>query len=135
MADASVVVVYRERASDRRALAAAAELDAPLTVVTRAPKEIRSAACGIYTAELDLAVRALAEQELCTARELLGPRAQDTRFVVLETRDEDDLADWARAAGATTALLGARRAMLGIRRRDSARRALARAGLDVRVID
>jgi hypothetical protein len=65
----------------------------------------------------------------------LALRAQDTRFVVLETRDEDDLADWARAAGATTALLGARRAMLGIRRRDSARRALARAGLDVRVID
>jgi hypothetical protein len=135
MHDRRVLVVYRQQASGRRALAAAAELDAPLTVVALAPREIRSARCGIYTPALDLAVRAAAERELDTARDLLGERADDAQFVVLQTNRDEELAIWATGAGFTTALLGARRALLGIRPRDLAARALARAGLEVRIIE
>ena len=135
MHDPSVLVVFREQASGRRALAAAAALEVPLTVVALAPKELRSARCGIYTPALDLAVSAAAERELHTARELLGARVQSTEFVVLETRREEDLASWALGAGFTTALLGARRTLLGVGPRDLAARALSRAGLEVRSID
>jgi hypothetical protein len=134
MHDSSVLVVYRRQASGRRALAAAAELDAPLTVVALAPKEVRSARCGISTPALDLAVRAAAERELDMARELLGPRAHSAQFVVLETRRDRDLATWAVGAGFTTALIGARRTLLGVGLRDLAARALSRAGLEVRSI-
>ena len=135
MHDPRVLVVYRQQASGRRALAAAAQLDAPLTVVALAPKEVRSARCGIYTPALDLAVRAAAERELEKARELLGERADEAQFVVLQTNRDEELAIWASGAGFTTALLGARRALLGIRPRDLAARALARAGLEVRIIE
>jgi hypothetical protein len=131
----SVLVVYREQASGRRALAAAAALDAPLTVVALAPKEVRSARCGIYTPALDLATRAAAERELEKARELLGARAEEAQFVVLQTKRDDELGLWASGAGFTTALLGARRALLGIRPRDLVARALARAGLEVRIVE
>jgi hypothetical protein len=131
----SVLVVYREHASGRRALAAAAKLEGPLTVVALAPKEIRSARCGIYTPALDLAVRAAAERELERACELLGERADEAQFVVLQTNGEAELGLWASGAGFTTALLGARRALLGIRPRDLAARALSRAGLEVRIVE
>jgi hypothetical protein len=135
MHDSSVLVVYRAQASGRRALAAAAALDVPLTVVALAPKELRSARCGIYTPALDLAVHAAAERELDTARELLGERAHAAEFVVLETKRDQDLATWAVGAGFTTALIGARRTLLGVGPRDLASRALSRAGLEVRSID
>jgi hypothetical protein len=131
----SVLVVYREHASGRRALAAAARLEGPLTVVALAPKEVRSARCGIYTPALDLAVRAAAERELERARELLGERAEEAQFVVLQTNRDEELGLWASGAGFTTALLGARRALLGIRPRDLAARALSRAGLEVRIVE
>src|ERR1700676_3741159 len=76
MHDPRVLVVYREQASGRRALAAAAALELPLTVVALAPKEVRSARCGIYTPALDLAVHGAAERELTSARALLGARAR-----------------------------------------------------------
>jgi hypothetical protein len=135
MHDPSVLVVYREQASGRRALAAAAALEAPLTVVALAPKELRSVRCGISTPALDLAVRAAAERELDTARELLGARAHSTEFVVLETQRDQDLATWALGEGFTTALIGARRTLLGVGPRDLAARALSRAGLEVRSIE
>ncbi len=135
MPDPSVLVVYREQASGRRALAAAAALEAPLTIVTLAPKEIRSARCGISTPALDLAVHAAAERELDTARELLGERAHAAEFVVLDTKRDQDLATWAVRAGFTTALIGARRTLLGVGPRDLAARALSRAGPEVRSIE
>jgi hypothetical protein len=135
MADPSVLVVFRQQASGRRAIAAAAELDAPLTVVAFAPKEERSARCGFYTPALDLAVRDAAHRELGTARKLLGARADTARFVVLESDRGKDLASWATAAGFTTALLGARRGLLGLRPRDPAARTLSRAGLAVRIVE
>jgi len=135
MHDSSVLVVYRAQASGRRALAAAAALDVPLTVVALAPKQLRSACCGIYTPALDLAVHAAAEQELDTARELLGERARAAEFVVVETKRDQDLARWAVGAGFTTALIGARRTLLGVGPRDLAARALSRAGLEVRSIE
>ena len=134
MHDPSVLVVYREQASGRRALAAAAALEVPLTVVALAPKEVRSARCGIYTPALDLAVRAAAEQELNSARDLLGARAESAEFVVVETRRDEDLGRWARGGGFTKALIGARRTLLGVGPRDPAAGALARAGLEVRTI-
>ena len=135
MAESSVLVVNRKQASGRRALAAAAALEAPLTVVALAPKDVRNARCGIYTPALDLAVRAAAERELDTARELLGARAHSAEFVVLETKRDQDLATWAVGAGFTTALIGARRKLLGVGPRDPAARALSRAGLAVRSIE
>ena len=135
MHDSSVLVVYRAQASGRRALAAAAALDAPLTVVALAPKEVRSTRCGISTPALDLAVRAAAERELDTARELLGSRSHSAEFVVLETKREQDLATWAVGAGFTTALIGTRRTLLGVGPRDLEARALSRAGLEVRSIE
>ena len=128
-------MVYREHPSGRRALAAAAELEGPLTVVALAPKEVRSARCGFYTPALDIAVRAAAERELEKARELLGQRAEEAEFVVLQTNRDEELGLWASGAGFTTALLGARRALLGIRLRDLAARALSRAGLEVRIVE
>ena len=131
----SVLVVYREQASGRRALAAAAALELPLTVVALAPKEVRSARCGIYTPALDLAVRAAAERELDRARELLGGRAQSAEFVVVQTERDQDLGRWAAGGGFTTAMIGARRKLLGVGPRDLAARALARAGLEVRRVE
>ena len=128
-------MVYRGHASGRRALVAAAKLEGSLTVVALAPKEVRSARCGIYTPALDLAVRAAAERELERARELLGERADEAQFVVLQTDSDEELGRWASGAGFTTALLGARRALLGIRPRDLAARALSRAGLEVRIVE
>ena len=128
-------MVYREHPSGRRALAAAAKLEGPLTVVALAPKEVRSARCGFYTPALDIAVRAAAERELEKARELLGQRAEEAEFVVLQTNRDEELGLWASGAGFTTALLGARRALLGIRLRDLAARALSRAGLEVRIVE
>ena len=135
MSDQSVLVVFREQASGHRALAAAAGLDVPLTVVALAPKQERSCRCVVYAGALDDAIRDSALRELANARVLLGARAQAARFVVLQTSRDEDLAAWASAAGIRRALLGARRAVLGLRPRDGVARALARAGLEVSVID
>jgi hypothetical protein len=135
MAESSVLVVYRKQASGRRALAAAAALEEPLTVVALAPREVRGARCGISTPALDLAVHAAAEQELEAARELLGVRANWAEFVVLETKRDQDLAIWAVGAGFTKALIGARRKLFGVGPRDPAAQALSRAGVEVRSVE
>ena len=133
MSDASVLVVFREQASGHRALAAAAGLGVPLTVVALAPREAR-VRCGVQTGALDEAICDAALRELSSARALLGRRPLADRFVVVRTRGDGDLASWARAAGLRRALVGARRAVLGVRVRDGVATALARAGLDVSVI-
>ena len=135
MRDLSVLVVFEARASARRALAAAAALDASLTVVTLAPKDARGARCVVYTPDLDAAVRESAERDLRAAREALGARAAGARFLVLRTRRDNDVGVWAAGAGFTTALLGARRGLLGVRPRDLRARSLMRAGLDVRIVE
>jgi len=134
MSEASVLVVFRGQASSHRALAAAAGLGVPLTVVAVAPREAPPR-CGTPPGALEHAVRDAALLELANARALLGRRALADRFVVLSTRGDGDLADWARASGLRRALVGARRATLGLRLRDGAARALARAGLEVSLID
>jgi hypothetical protein len=133
MSDASVLVVFREQASGHRALAAAAGLGVPLTVVALAPREER-VRCGVQTGALDDAICDAALRELSSARALLGRRPLADRFVVVRTRGDGDLARWARTAGLRRALVGARRAVLGVRARDGVARALAQAGLDVNVI-
>jgi hypothetical protein len=136
MSDQSVLVVFREQASGHRALEAAAALGMPLTVVALAPRrEEHSSRCGVYTGALDEAVRDAAERELASARAQLGERAQAARFVVVQTGSDEDLAVWASAAGLRRVLLGARRAVFGLRPRDGVARALAHAGLEVSVID
>ncbi|HXR14208.1 MAG TPA: hypothetical protein VN740_06055 [Solirubrobacteraceae bacterium] len=135
MSDQSVLVVFREQASGHRALEAAAGLGVPLTVVALAPKEEPSSRCGVHTGALDEAIRDSAMRELASARALLGARAGAARFVVLQTSRDEDLAAWAAAAGLRRALLGARRAVFGLRPRDGVARALARAGFEVSVID
>ena len=134
MSDASVLVVFRGQASGRRALAAAAGLGVPLTVVALAPREAR-VACGALTGSLDDAIGDAALRELSSARALLGRRPLGDRFVVLRTRGDGDVAAWARSAGLRRALLGARRRAFGVRLRDGVARALARAGLEVNLID
>jgi hypothetical protein len=134
MDDISVLVVYEACPSSRRALAAAAALGAPLTVATLAPREPRTARCVVHTADLEQAVRDAAERDLAQARAALGAHAAATHFVVLTPRRDDDVAVWAAGAGCTTALLGARRAILGLRPRNLLARSLARAGLDVRIV-
>ena len=134
MSDTGVLVVFRGQASGRRALAAAAGLGVPLTVVTLAPRE-RPIRCGGHTGALDEAISDAALRELSSARALLGRRALGDRFVVLGTRGDGDLAAWARAAGLRRALIGARRAAFGVRLRDGVARALARAGVEVSLID
>jgi hypothetical protein len=134
MSEASVLVVFRGQASSQRALAAAAGMGVPLTVVTLAPREA-PARCGVSGGGLEHAIRDAALRELSSARALLGRRPLGDRFVVLSTRGDGDLAEWARASGLRRALVGARRAVLGLRLRDGAARALARAGLEVSLID
>jgi hypothetical protein len=134
MSEASVLVVFRGQASSQRALAAAAGLGVPLTVVALAPREA-PARCGVAAGALEHVIREASLRELASARALLGRRGLADRFVVLSTRGDGDLADWARASGLRRALLGARRAVLGLRLRDGAARALARAGLEVSMID
>ena len=126
MRDRRVLVVFEARPSARRALAAAVALDAPLTVVAVAPRDVRSAR--------ETAVREAAEDELREARAALGQGAVGASFVVLRIRREHELGEWAAGAGHTTALLGARRALLGLRPRDLRARSLARAGLEVQIV-
>jgi hypothetical protein len=133
MSDASVLVVFREQASGRRALAAAAGLGVPLTIVALAPEAARIH-CGAPGSAFDEAICDAALRELSSARALLGRRPLADRFVVVRMRGDGDLASWARAAGLRRALVGARRAVLGVRARDGVARALARAGLEVSVI-
>ena len=129
-----MLVVLRRQASSRRALAAAADLGVPLTVVAVAAREA-PARCGVPGGALEHAIRDAALLELASARSLLGRRQLADRFVVLSTRGDGDLAEWARASGLRRALVGARRAILGLRFRDGAARALTRAGLEVSLID
>ena len=134
MRDRSTLVVFEARAGARRALAAAAALDGPLTVVALAPKDARTARCVVHTPELEQAVRASAERDLRDAREALGDEADRASFVVLQTRRDRDLGEWAAGAGHTIAFLGARRTLLGVRPRERRARSLARAGLEVRIV-
>jgi hypothetical protein len=129
-----VLVVFDTSASARRALAAAASLSEPLTVVSLAPRDARAARCGFYTADLEHAVRDAAKRDLERARVLLGARARTAEFVVLATRAVDELGAWAAGSGFHTALVGERRALLGIRARDLRARSLARAGLAVKTV-
>lgn len=131
MIDDRVLVVFDGSASARRALDAAAGLDAPLTV---APRDARGARCGFHTDDLERAVRDAAKRDLERARRLLGPRSRTAQFVVLAAGRDDELGTWAAGCGLRTALVGARRGLLGLRRRDLRARALARAGLDVRTV-
>ena len=89
----------------------------------------------LHGPDLELAVREAAARDLDAAREHLGERAGDASFVVLPTSGPRELGRWAAAAGFTRALVGARGTLLGVRVRDPLSRALARAGIDVSVVD
>jgi hypothetical protein len=132
--DRRLVVLYEGRASGRRALDAAAATGAPMTVVTIAPRDTRGARCIGHGPDLEIAVHEAAVRELEQARATLGERAGDAGFLVLQTGHDHDLGAWAAGAGFTTALLGARPGLLGLRARDPRARSLARAGLAVRVV-
>jgi hypothetical protein len=134
MHDPGLLVLYEPRPSARRALAAAAATGAPLTVIAIAPRDARPARCTFHTADLDLAIRDAAERELAQARAALGEHAAAASFVVLRTRADDDVGAWAAERGFATALVGARRALLGRRPRDPRLRSLRRAGIDVRIV-
>lgn len=134
MVDDRVLVVFDGSASARRALGRAAALDSPLTVVAVAPRDTRGARCGFHTADLERAVRDAAKRDLERARTLLGPRSRTAQFVVLATDRDEELGAWAAGSGLRTALVGARRGVLGIRPRDLHARSLARAGLEVRTV-
>ena len=54
---------------------------------------------------------------------------------MLPTSGPHELARWAAAGGFTQAMIGARRALLGMRVRDPLSRALRRAGIDVVLVD
>jgi hypothetical protein len=58
MRDERALVVFDGSASARRALAAAVALEAPLTVVAVAPRDVRAARCGFQGPGLEQAVRA-----------------------------------------------------------------------------
>jgi hypothetical protein len=134
MGENRVLVVFDGSASARRALAAAAVLTDPLTVVSLAPHDTRAARCGFHNADLESAVRDAAKRDLERARVLLGRRARAAHFVVLATRRDEELGAWAAGSGFRRALVGGRRALLGIRPRDLRVRSLARAGLEVRTV-
>ena len=135
MAAANVLVVFDPRASSRRALERAAALDATLTVVALAPRDERGSRCMPDSPDLEIAVREAAARDLDIAREQLGERAPDASFVLLPTSGPRDLERWAAAGDFTQAMIGARRALLGIRVRDPLSRALQRAGIDVVLVD
>ena len=135
MAAAGVLVVFDPRTSSRRALERAAALDAPLTVVALAPRDERGSRCTFHGPDLEIAVREAAERDLDAAREQLAERALDTSFVALPTSVPRELGRWAAAGGFTRALVGARGTLLGVRLRDPLARALARAGIDVSLVD
>jgi hypothetical protein len=134
MHDDRVLVVFDGGASARRALDAAAALGGPVTVVAVAPREARGARCGFHSADLEHAVRDAAKRDLERARGLLGARAKTAQFVVLAGRRDEELGAWAAHSGFRTALVGARRAVLGIRLRDLRARSLLAAGLEVRTV-
>ena len=135
MAAASVLVVFDPRASSRRALERAAALGAPLTVVALAARDERGSRCMLHGPDLEIAVRESAARDLDGAREQLGERAPHTSFVVLPASGPRELGAWAAASGFTHALLGARRPLLGLRAPDPLARALARAGLEVGLVE
>ena len=135
MAAAGVLVVFDLRASSRRALERAAVLDAPLTVVALAPRDERGTRCMLHGPDLEIAVREAAARDLAAAREQLGERAPDASFVVLPTSGTKELGTWAAAGGFAQAMLGARRAPLGVRTRDPLARSLQRAGIRVGLVD
>ena len=135
MGAAAVLVVFDPRASSRRALERAAALGAPLTVVALAPRDERGSRCMLHGPDLERAVREAATRDLDSARAQLGERAPGASFVLLPASGARELGSWAVAAGFTLALLGARRARLGLRAPDRLARALSRAGLDVRLVD
>ena len=136
MADGPVLVVFDPRASSRRALARAAESGAPLTVVAVAPRDERGSRCNLHGPDLEIAVREAAARDLSQARSALGERRSATaQFVLLPARDVRELARWAAAGGFALALLGAHRAVAGIRAPDMRARALARAGVEVALVD
>ena len=135
MAAAGVLVVFDPRASSRRALERAAALGAPLTVVALAPRDERGSRCTLHGPDLEIAVREAAAHDLDAAREQLGERAPDASFVLLPTSGPHELGTWAAAGGFTQAMIGARRALLGVRVRDPLSRALRRAGIHVGVVD
>jgi len=135
MVAAGVLVVFDPRASSRRALERAAALGAPLTVVALAARDERGSRCMLHGPDLENAVREAAARDLDAAREQLGERAQDATFVVLCASGPRELAKWAAAGGFTRAMMGARRAPLRVRVRDSLARALERAGVEVALVD
>ncbi len=130
-----VLVVFDTRASSRRALARAAALGAPLTVVALAPRDERGSRCMLHGPDLEIAGREAAARELDGAREQLGERAADATFVVLCTSGPRELGTWAAAGGFAHAMMGARRAPLRVRVRDPLARALERAGVEVGIVD
>ena len=135
MVAAGVLVVFDPRASSRRALECAAALAAPLTIVALAPPDERGSHCTFHGPELEMAVREAAARDLDAAREQLGVHAPDARFVLLPAGGARELAGWAAAGGFTRVLVGARRRLLGVRMREPLARALARAGIDVSLVD
>ena len=135
MAAAGVLVLFDLRASSRQALERAAALDATLTVVALAPRDERGSRCMLESPDLEIAVRETAARDLVLAREQLGGRAPDASFVVLPTSGPRELGTWAAASGFTQAMIGARRALLGIRVRDPFSRALQGAGIDVVLVE
>ena len=85
--------------------------------------------------DLEIAVRAAAARDLAAAREQLGERAPDASFVLLAASAPHELGRWAAAGGFTQAMIGKRRALRGVRARDPLSRALARAGIEVTLVD
>jgi hypothetical protein len=135
MAAAGVLVVFDPRASSRRALERASALGAPLTVVALAPRDERGSRCMLDSPDLEIAVREAAARDLENARAQLGDGAPRASFVLLATSGPQEVARWAAAGGFTQAMIGARRAPLGIRVRDPLSRALRRAGIDVVLVE
>ncbi|HLW95605.1 MAG TPA: hypothetical protein VKS25_09525 [Solirubrobacteraceae bacterium] len=129
MGDPGVLVVFRERRGGRRAIAAALAREGPLTVLAIAPRRELRGNCIIYTGALDDAIDEAAERDLRDAREILGDRAERATFVLLATRSNGDVAEWALRAGVRRAIVAPRR----LRRTDPVARALARAGIEVSV--
>lgn len=120
------VVVRGGRHGDR-AVAAALDIAAServqITLVALVP-HARNAGCTMSAGPLNDAVEAAAQADLAAAARSLGDPA--CARVVLREGVDLSLADWALNAGVTTVLLPGRATR--------AARALAAAGLDVRVV-
>ena len=120
------VVVRGGRRGDR-AVAAARDIAAcervQITLVALVP-HARNAGCTISAGPLNDAVESAAQVDLAAAARTLGDPA--CARVVLREGIDPSLADWAREAGITTVLLPGRATR--------ATRALAAAGLDVRLV-